>query len=387
MQYIIEQLIVKMKFKEGLSYKAAVSKLKQTGELTPYNYKKALESKNTPTMSTPKIPKFTTENKFNALQMEEDLQSDVILQDISQKSPKRKSKRSRDSNSEEEISHKLHPKQKPKSRNESIEVHKVVAEIHENKTLSMDDTIIFTREQENFNVQAGETASTIPPGSSSPLILTSTTIPNVTPLEPSMPTVMPPESTVPVEPSESIIAAAKPSKSSIPDAIPVASSMSTVVPSKAIIPTVLASEASLTTLIPSEPPVPPVELSESSTVAEATPEASTSIVLPSDASVQTVKPSELTLPTHGKCSQTISAAETCINKTKIECQEKRSEEKSKETKKARVAKVANINTSKNISTSKGQSKKSKTDMPEPPPKQAKNLIRDYHMPPGYKGGK
>ena len=69
MQYKKEQLIVKMKFKEGLSYKAAVSKLKQTGELTPYNYKKALESKNTPTMSTPKIPKLTTENKFNVLQM------------------------------------------------------------------------------------------------------------------------------------------------------------------------------------------------------------------------------------------------------------------------------------------------------------------------------
>ena len=44
-QYKKEQLIVKTRFKEGLSYKAAVNKLKQTGEISSFNYKKALDNK------------------------------------------------------------------------------------------------------------------------------------------------------------------------------------------------------------------------------------------------------------------------------------------------------------------------------------------------------
>ena len=55
-QYKKEQLIVKTKFKEGLSYRAAVNKLKQMGEISNYNYKKALESKTSPITSTPKVP-------------------------------------------------------------------------------------------------------------------------------------------------------------------------------------------------------------------------------------------------------------------------------------------------------------------------------------------
>ena len=55
-EYKKQQLIVQTQFKEGLSYKAAISRLKQTGEITPYNYKKALLNTNPPNASTLRLP-------------------------------------------------------------------------------------------------------------------------------------------------------------------------------------------------------------------------------------------------------------------------------------------------------------------------------------------
>ena len=136
-----EQLIVKTLFKEGLSYKAAVNKLKQQGELTSYNYRKVLQH-NMPTTSTPTSRQFKTANRFSALevddiqnplnnqfsvlQVDEDSQSHAISQDPT----KKMFKRNRNNSSEEEVSPKLNPKQKQKktgNQSSEIKVHEVVA--------------------------------------------------------------------------------------------------------------------------------------------------------------------------------------------------------------------------------------------------------------------
>ena len=74
---------MKTQFKEGLSYKAAINKLRQTGEISSINYKKALDSKIPATASTPKVSKPSTANRFNLLQLQEDSQSHTISGDIS----------------------------------------------------------------------------------------------------------------------------------------------------------------------------------------------------------------------------------------------------------------------------------------------------------------
>ena len=190
-EYKKQQLIVKTRFREGLSYKAALDRLRQTGEITPYNFKKALINKNTTTTSTPKISKFTTENKYSVLQIEDDTQSPTISQETSQKSPKRKTKRFRDNSYEEG---KLNPKQKQKtaSQNNEIDVHEVVAEIHANE-VSMDATIIYTDDDyEKPNVETEKTSLT-----------SKSTSPAVSPLESTSPTVLPSETTFPADlPSE-----------------------------------------------------------------------------------------------------------------------------------------------------------------------------------------
>ena len=116
LEYKKEQLIVKTQFKEGLPYKAALNKLKQTGEISAYNYKKALESKLPLTASTPKLPKSTTENRYNILQIE-DSKGYTVAERSYHKSPKRKTKRIGDSSSEEGgVSPNQNPKQKPKTK-------------------------------------------------------------------------------------------------------------------------------------------------------------------------------------------------------------------------------------------------------------------------------
>ena len=144
-QYKKEQLIVKTQFKEGLSYRAAINKLKQTGEISIYNYKKALES-NTLLTSTPKAPKLNATNRFSALQMGES-QSYGVAKQSNQKSPKRLSKRIRDNSSEEEVSPKLNPKQRPKTKNQDKgnSLQKIIAEVHVGNDVSMDDTIILLK--------------------------------------------------------------------------------------------------------------------------------------------------------------------------------------------------------------------------------------------------
>ena len=160
MHYKKEQLIVKTRFKEGLSYRAAVSKLKQMGEISNFNYKRALESK-PPVTSTPKMNKPTATNRFSVLQVE-DSQSYEDSIPTSQKSPKRIPKRIRDSSSEEGgMSPKLNPKQKPKTKNQNkeIELHEVAVEVHAINDISLDDTIIYTDKDDKLIVEAGETSS------------------------------------------------------------------------------------------------------------------------------------------------------------------------------------------------------------------------------------
>ena len=111
MQYKRQQLIVKTQFKEGLSYNAAINKLKQTGEITPYNYKKALATKYPPTASTPKISELDTANKFSVLHVLQTEDTQISAQNNCPKSPKR-SKRFRNHSSEEGgLSPELNPKQ------------------------------------------------------------------------------------------------------------------------------------------------------------------------------------------------------------------------------------------------------------------------------------
>ena len=106
--YKIEQLIAKTRFKEGLSYQAAKNKLKQNGEMLSNNYRKALDNKITPSMSTPKVFKTRTSNKFSALELDDgDIQAPSESQyNISTKSvglqDQKISKRIRNNSSEDE---------------------------------------------------------------------------------------------------------------------------------------------------------------------------------------------------------------------------------------------------------------------------------------------
>ena len=338
--YKREQLIVKTQFKEGLSYRAAINKLKQTGEISTYNYKKALESK-TPTTSTPKMPEFATTNRFSLLEIEES-QNHAISTPVIKNSPKRINKRIRHSSSDEGgHSPKPNPKQKPRNRDqeEGKELHKVIADIHMTEIASLDDTIIYDdKDQEKLDV---ETKSSTPSTPSIPAVETSeSTLPNIVPSEGSCP-------------------APEPSEASVSSAV--------------------ISEASIQTVVLSEPPAPTAILAVSAI----------STVIPSEASVSTVTPSESILVTNGEDSQPKNDGENCLKNTELECQEKGTEEKLKETKKAKGSKIANINTNKNVklSTSREKSKKPKAGTSEPTPTKIKNLVRDYHMPPGFKGGK
>ena len=66
------------------------------------------------------------------------------------------------------------------------------------------------------------------------------------------------------------------------------------------------------------------------------------------------------------------------------------EENSRERKKSQAASVTKKNTNKNVKLSilKGQSKNTKkVGTSEPTKNRIKNLVHDYHMPPGFKGGK
>ena len=79
-----------------------------------------------------------------------------------------------------------------------------------------------------------------------------------------------------------------------------------------------------------------------------------------------------------------------MNKAKTENQEKMPEESSRERKKSQPATITNKNTSKNVKLSipKGQSKNpKKVGTSKPTQNRIKNLVHDYHMPPGFKGGK
>ena len=88
----------------------------------------------------------------------------------------------------------------------------------------------------------------------------------------------------------------------------------------------------------------------------------------------------------------ISNADRKLINAKSKHQGKISEGKSKETKKpqaTRVTKAANRSTCKNLKL--GAFKKNpkipeRVSILEPKPNKIKNLVRDYCMPPGYKGG-
>ena len=331
-QYKKQQLIVKTQFKEGLSYTAAINKLRQNGEITSYNYKKALGSKYPPKASTPKMPKFTTGNKFSVLQIEES-QSNFISQDISQKSPKRKSKRGRDSSSEEgELSPKLNKKQKPKTGDQSndMKVLEIVAEVHVEENHSMDDTIVYAEDDDPS------------PTVTSSIFPLSTTEQSGSPL----PT---------TEPSGSPLPTAEPSGLPLPHITTAGLSLPGAATSRSLVPTVA----------PSDQPLP--------------------TVAPSKSSLPTVIPSELITTNNVELQPTSVAKKELVN-TKLDRQEKMPEVKLK-AKNAPVAKVANK--SVKSSTSQGQSFKNakKTSTTEPCQNKVKNLVRDYHMPPGFKVGK
>ena len=319
-EYKKQQLIVKTQFKEGLSYKGAINRLKQTGEITSYNYKRALVGKNLPTTATPKVSEVSETNRYSVLQMEEDLESHAISQEKSQKSPKRKSKRGRDSSCEGGLlSPDLNPKQKPKigSGNKGIEVHEVIAEIHAEEVLSMDDTVIYTDEDlKKLDIEEEKTTL-------------SSELPS--------PTTMPSELlSLAIAPSE------LPSLYTVPSELP----SLTDVPSES--PSLIA--------IPSESPSLNVTSSESTLPT----------VTPSGSPLLTIPPSKLAL-----------------------------------LKKPQAAKVASAGTSENVKLSKTKipskiPKREGTTKPfilkkdgtsKPCPNKIKNLVHDYHMPPGFKDGK
>ena len=394
LHYRKQQLIVKTQFKEGLSYTAAVNRLKQTGEISSFNYKAALENKKPPVTSTPKVAKPSTTNRFSALQIE-DSKSHVTQKCNPQISPKKISKRNRDSSSEEELSPKLKPKQKAKNRNENNEVHThtVVAEIHINENSSMDDTIIYTQDHENLNVEPGKNSSPLSVTSelTSPTVLASASIPAILPPKPSplavmqqqspALTVVPQESLVStVKTSESVISTVEPSASTILTAMPSASNISNAVSSESSTSTAMPSDASTTTMMSSEPLLPTVM----------SPESSIRTVVSSEAAIAITAPADTMLAGHRENSLPTETSENGLNKAKTENQEKMPEENLRERKKSQAASVTNKNASKNVKLSilKGQSKNTKkVGTSEPTKNRIKNLVHDYHMPPGFKGGK
>ena len=347
-EYKKEQLIEKVRFKEGLSYRAALNKLKQTGDITSHNYKKALDSKRPPVTSTPQMPGFNATNRFSVLQMEES-ENQSFAENISQISPRRTAKRNRDNSSEERLSPKLNPKQRPKTKNQDkeAELHEVTVEIHAVNDLSLDDTIIYTdKGNEKLNVDAGRTSS-----------------PANTPSELASPTVLPPKSSV--LPSE------LPSPSVAPSELPSPS----VAPSELPSPSVTPSELPSPPVAPSELPSPPVAPYELPSPLVAPPELPLKTAAPSKPTLPTAAPSKPTLPTAAPSKSTLPTAAPL---------------KSPLPKKSQPAKAASMNTSKNvkINTTKVPSKNPmKIGKHEPYPNKIKNLVRDYHMPPGFQGGK
>ena len=219
-------------------------------------------------------------------------------------------------------------------------MHEIVAEIHMTEATSMDDTILYNHEK--LNIETESSASRV----------------------------LPSESSIPaVVPSETSILNVIPSEASKPNAEPTKTSVSSSVP----------TEVSKPTAILPEPPLPTGMISVSSIPTH----------IPSEVSESRVTLTESVLPTIRENTQQNSAAEKCLHNTKLEYQEKVTEKKSKEVKKARASTETSMNTRKDVklSTSKGQPKKPKAGASEPTPTKIKNLVRDYHMPPGFKGGK
>ena len=274
-QYKKEQLIVKTQFKEGLSYRAAINKLKQTGEISIYSYKKALES-NTLLTSTLKAPKLNTANRFSVLQVDES-QSYGVAKQSNQKSPKRLSKRIRDNSSEEgEVSPKLNPKQRPKTKNQDKgnSLQKIVAEVHVGNGESMDDTIIFTEEgHKKLDIEARGTALQSE-ASLSTIVPSELDSPTVLPLELASPTVIPSEcSSSAVVSSETSIPTVMSSERSVPTIV-LSENITTNMLSKTPVPTIMPSESSITKFIPSEASIPTPSSASVLPVVAATPSAS-----------------------------------------------------------------------------------------------------------------
>ena len=239
-QYKREQLIVKTQFKEGLSYKAAISKLKQTGEITSYNYKKALEKQKTLVTSTPKVSNFITANRFTVLETEESQNPD---KNIPPKAPK-KTKRFRHHSSEEGgLSPEMSPKQKPKRRyqNNELEVTEIVADIHNvNEVLSMDDTIIYTEDDhEDLNVKTTLSSETTIRADLLPKSALPTDVPSTSPLPTDMPSTTPLPTDVPLKtpaptdmPSTTPLPTDVPLESPLPADVPLEPSLTNNKPSK-----------------------------------------------------------------------------------------------------------------------------------------------------------
>ena len=359
-QYKREQMNVKLRFTEGLSYKAAVNKLRQTGNISSLNYRKALENKNAPTASTPKVSKLDTGNRFSALQIE-DSQNQFLPQNISPKSPKQKSKRNRESSSEETLSPKLNPKQRPKMRSENKEMHKITAEIHVNEDLSMDETVIFAQ-NDHENLDKEKTEAPLPSEDSLPIVkLSESSVSTAEASESSITTVIPsklPESALPTAaspPSVTTLPAASmpPSTSVLPaaaeqllvsDLLPVSS---TVAPSEASLTSTASSEASLPTVAPLKSPSLPAVPSTSS---------SQSTILSETPSLPAAK----VVPKTG----TKDKSGTDKTKTKIKKPEA----------------IKNVELRIHQKESKIPKKISSTGAILNKPR---NLLRDYHMPPGY----
>ena len=349
-----EQLIVKTRFKEGLSYRAAVNKLKQTGEISSLNYKKALERKKPTGSSTPKMSKPSETNRFNILQIEEEPQSNISLDHISQVSPKRMAKRIRESSSEEGgLSPKLNQKRKPKTKNRSCNMHDIVAEVHVDEVTSLDDTIIYADLDHNeLNIEA-EAAS----------------LPTSVPSESTSSTVLPPKSSsFDILPSETSLPTVVSSEAASPSGVPSKACLPSVAPSELPVPTAAHSEPPILTVTPSESPLPFAAISELPVPTAAH----------SEPPIPTLAPSKSHLPT-----STPSATHlTTVTPSKLPL-----------LKKSRPIKVANINIRNNVklNASQGQPKDPRkmgaSGKSEPYPNKIKNLIRDYHMPPGFGDGK
>ena len=375
LEYKKQQLITKTQFKEGLPYKAAVNKLKQTGEISAYNYKRALESK-PPQTSTPKVPKATTANRFSVLDME-DPQNYGASKQVLPKSPPKITKRIRDSSSEEGgVSPKLNPKQKPKIKNQGSNIQEIVAEIHVNEAMSMDETIIFTdKDHERLNVGAGRTltsgstSSAVLPSESTPITVlpSELTPPIALPSEPSVPAIMPTETSITtVEPTAGTIPATIPSKAPLPTVVTSEAPLPTVVTSEAPLPTVVTSEAPLPSVVTLEAPLPTVVTSKASSPTMVLSAAALPTVTSKDSS-QLITPSEATESVKVKCPKTVPGKNPGTDEIK--------------NLKPQPTKNIKLGPKKKDSKIPSKISKSGTNLNRP-----KSLLRDYHMPPGFKDG-